>query len=109
MQLSVVFRGMEPSVAIEQYAAKYLEKFKKYCGQENPDTIFVQIILEGNHNHKMMMVEVNIKTNHFNSQVKREGHDMYSLIDEAMHVMERELQQEKQKRVDDIRQRKKCC
>lgn len=109
MQLSVVFRGMEPSGAVEKYAAKYLEKFKKYCGQENPDTIFVQLILEGQHNKKIMTVFVSIKTNNFDINVKKEGHDMYSLIDEAMHVMEQQLQQEKQKRVDDMRQRKKCC
>lgn len=109
MELELVFRGMEPSQAMEKYVAKYFTKFKKYFGKEDPSSIFLYVMLEGHLNHHINVVEVNIKTKHFNVQVKREGADMYPLIDEAMHIVERDLQKAKQRKVDDLRKRKKMA
>ncbi len=108
MKADMTFRGIDPSQAMEQYAAKYLTKFKKYLGKEEPDSIFVHVVFEGNLNHHMFSCEVRIKSNHFNLIAKREGAEMYPIIDEVMHIMERELQVEKQRIVDDIRKRKKA-
>ena len=109
MELEIKFRGAEPSAAMEQYVIKYAEKFKKYLQKEDTDSVFVHVVLEGKHNHHMMMVEVRIKSNHFDLVVKRDGSDMYPLIDETMKIMEQELQKEKQRMVDGLKQRKKCC
>lgn len=109
MELEITYRGMEPSGAMDKYVAKYFEKFKKYFGKEDPSSIFLHVVLEGHLNHHICVVEVRIKTEHFNVQVKREGADMYPLIDETMHIVERDLQKSKQRKVDDLRQRKKCC
>lgn len=109
MKLEIIFRGTDPSDAMERYVIKYAEKFKKYMAKEDPESVFVHVVLEGHHNHHMMMVEVRIKSQHFNIVVKRDGADMYPLIDETMHVMERELRKEKARIVDELKQRKKCC
>jgi len=109
MELEITYRGIEPSAAMDKYVAKYFEKFKKYFGKEDPSSIFLHVVLEGKLNHHIFVVEVRVKTEHFNVQVKREGADMYPLIDETMHIVERDLQKDKQRRVDDLRQRKKCC
>ncbi|HSW75753.1 MAG TPA: HPF/RaiA family ribosome-associated protein [Candidatus Saccharimonadales bacterium] len=107
MEADMTFRGMEPSHTIEQYAAKYLTKFKKYLGKEESDSVFVSVVFEGEFNHHMYACEVRIKTPHFDVQVKKEGHDMYPLIDETMKVVEQDLQNKKQRIVDDLRKRKK--
>ncbi|MFA5999141.1 MAG: ribosome-associated translation inhibitor RaiA [Candidatus Babeliales bacterium] len=107
MQADMTFRGMEPSQAMEQYAAKYLTKFKKYFGKEEPDSIFVSVVFEGQLNHHIYACEVRIKTPHFDVQVKRESADMYELIDETMKIVEQELQKTKQRFVDDLRKKKK--
>lgn len=107
MVADLTFRGMDPTDAIEQFIAKNIEKFKKYLAKEDPDATFTHIVLEGNHNHNLYMVEIRIKTPRFDLIAKREGKDMYPLIDETVHVMERELQKAKQQLVDQTRQKKK--
>lgn len=109
MKLEIIFRGTEPSVAAEKYVIKYVEKFKKYMHKQDPNSVFVHVVLEGHHNHHMMSVEVRIKSQIFDITMKKEGHDMYPLIDETMKAVENELQEKKQRLVDDIRLRKKCC
>ena len=109
MELEIVFRGMDHSMALEKYVSKYFEKFKKYLGKEDPSSIFLHVVLTGQHNHHINIVETKIKTQHFDVQVKREGADMYPLVDEVMHIVERDLQKAKQRKVDDLRKRKKCC
>ncbi|MBP9765011.1 HPF/RaiA family ribosome-associated protein [Candidatus Babeliales bacterium] len=109
MQLEIIFRGTEPSQAMEAYVIKYVEKFKKYMSKEDPESVFVHVVLEGHHNHHIMNVEVRVKSQHYDLVVDRDGADMYPLIDETMKIMEEELQQHKQRMVDDLRKRKKCC
>lgn len=109
MELEIVFRGMDHSAALENYVIKYFEKFKKYFGKEDPSTISLHIVLDGHFNHHVNIVEVKIKTNHFHVNVKREGADMYPLVDETMHIVESELRKHKERMVDEIKQRKKCC
>lgn len=109
MKLEMVFRGTEPSAAIETYVVKYVEKFKKYMGKQDPESIFVHVVLEGHHNHHIMSVEVRIKSQLFDIVIKKDGQDMYPLIDYTMKAVENELQKEKQRLVDQTRQRKKCC
>ncbi len=109
MKLEMVFRGTDPSEAMEKHVVKYAEKFKKYMAKEDPESVFMHVVLEGHHNHHIMMVEVRIKSQHFDIVVKRDGADMYPLIDETMHVAEQELRKGKERMVDGLKQRKKCC
>lgn len=107
MKLEIVFRGTDPSDAMEKYVIKYVKKFKKYVAKQDPESTFVHVVLEGKLNHHLYMVEVRLKSQLFNLVAKRDGADMYALIDETMHVMERELQKHKQRVVDDIKKRTK--
>ncbi len=109
MKLEMIFRGTEPSAAVENYVIKYVEKFKKYMHKQDPESAFVHVVLEGHHNHHMMSVEVRIKSQDFDIIMKKEGQEMYPLIDATMKAVENELQKKKQRSVDDLRQRKKCC
>jgi ribosomal subunit interface protein len=109
MELEIIFRGTEPSLAMEKYVIKYAEKFKKYFGKENTDSVFVHVVLEGHLTHHIMNVEVRIKSQHFDFTIQREGKEMYVLIDETMKIAEEQLQQKKEKFIDSIKQRKKCC
>ncbi|MBI2344939.1 HPF/RaiA family ribosome-associated protein [Candidatus Dependentiae bacterium] len=109
MKIEIIFRGTESSVAMENYVTKYVEKFKKYLHQQDPDSIFVHVVLEGKHNHHIMSVEVRVKSQAIDVTMKKEGHDMYPLIDETMKSVENELQRKKERLVDDIKHRKKCC
>jgi ribosomal subunit interface protein len=109
MKLEIIFRGTEPSAAVEKYVVKYVEKFKKYMHKEDAESVFVHVVLEGHHNHHIMSVEVRVKSQNFDITMKKEGKEMYPLIDATMKAFENELQKKKQRFVDDIKQRKKCC
>ena len=109
MKLEMIFRGTEPSAAVENYVIKYVEKFKKYMHKEDPESAFVHVVLEGHHNHHIMSVEVRIKSQHFDIVMKKDGQDMYTLIDATMKAVENEPRKEKERFVDEIKHRKKCC
>ena len=109
MEYDIIFRDMEPSEALKNYVEKYIEKFQKYLHQQDSDSVFIHVVLEGKHNHHMMSVEVRVKSQLFDVIMKKDGHDMYPLIDETMKATENELQRKKERIIDDIRQRKKCC
>lgn len=102
MQADLTFRGMDPTDAIEAHVAKNIKKFKKYLGKEDPDATFIHIVLEGNHNHDIYKVEIRVKTPNFDLIASREGKDMYPLIDETVHVMDRELERAKTKLIDSV-------
>lgn len=107
MELKMTFRGMDHTDAIEEYVVKNLTKFKKYLGKEDPDATFLHVILEGNHNHDIYEIEMRLKSPHFDIVVEREAHKMYPLIDEVVHIMERELKDSKEKFIDSIQKAKK--
>ncbi len=109
MKFDMIFREMEPSVAMKNYVNKYVEKFQKYMHKEDPDSVFIHVVLDGKFNHHMMAAEVRVKSSNFDLVVKKEGKDMYPLIDETMKIMEQELQNKKERLIDDLRKRKKCC
>ncbi len=109
VKLEIIFRETEASVAMEKYVIKYVEKFKKYLHKQDPESVFVHVVLEGKHNHHIMSVEVRIKSQDFDIITKKDGHDMYPLIDETMKAVENELQRKKERVIDDLRKRKKCC
>ncbi len=107
MKVDVTFRNMQHTPAIEEYVAKNVVKFEKYVGKYDPAATFVHVILDGHFKHHKYDAEVRVKTPAFNLVANREGADMYPLIDEVMHIMEKQLQNAKQELVDDLRKRKK--
>lgn len=107
MKVDVTFRNMEHTEAIESHVQKYVPKFAKYLNKDNPDATFMHVILDGHFKHHKYDAEVRIKSPHYNLIVNREGKDMYPLIDEIMHVMEEQLQQAKEKLVDNLKKNTK--
>ncbi|MBM17973.1 MAG: ribosomal subunit interface protein [Epsilonproteobacteria bacterium] len=107
MKVDFDFRGMMHTQAIQDYINKNIEKFKKYFGKEDPDATFVHVTLLGKENHDIYRVEIRVKTPHFDLIAERENHDMYPLIDEVVHIMERELKDAKEKFLDSIQKAKK--
>lgn len=98
---------MSHTPAMEDRVQKYMPKFEKYLGKDNPEATFVHVILDGHLDHHLYTAEVRVKTPHFNLVVNRAGKDMYPLIDEIMHIMEEQLQQAKQKVVDKLKKNTK--
>ncbi|MBI2353360.1 ribosome-associated translation inhibitor RaiA [Candidatus Dependentiae bacterium] len=107
MKIDVTFRNMESTEGLQDYVEKYTEKFKKYLAKYDPLATFVHVVLDGHLEHRRYTAEVRVKTPHFNLIVNRQNHDMYPLIDEIMHIMERDLQIAKEKEVDMVKKRKK--
>lgn len=107
MKVDITFRNMEHTQAIEDYVSKYVNKFSKYLSKEDPRATFVHVLLDGHFKHHKYDAEVRVKTPNYELIANREGKDMYPLIDEVMHIMERELQSAKQEMVDNVRKRVK--
>ena len=107
MKVNYTFRGMDHTQAIEDYVAKNVVKLEKYLGKEDPDATFFHVTLEGQAKHNVYKFDIRIKSPNFDVIVKKEGSEMYPLIDEAIRTMEIDLRRAKEKLLDSIQKRDK--
>lgn len=100
MQKRIVFRGMEHSATIEEHAQEQLKKIEKFLGSE-PEPIFIDIVFEAHPTHAHDKVEVRIKSPNYHAIVSRkEGPDLYKLVDVALDIAYDELLKQKERLVD---------
>lgn len=97
MQTKITFRGMDHSEAIERYARTKMEKLHKFFKKENPDSVFITMTLDSHRTKHYFMAEIKVKTAHYDLLSKKEGAEMYPMIDQAVHTMEKEIAHAKEK------------
>lgn len=99
MQKRIVFRGMEHSPVLEEFANKHLEKLDKLLEHERTP-IIIDLIMEASHVHAHHKVELRIKTPHYDLIAHHEGPELYQEVDRVVDKMLAELRRAKEKRVD---------
>ncbi len=107
MNTRIVFRGMEHSQLLEDYAREALSKTDKFLSHE-VDPIQVDMVLEAHKQHQHHKVEIRLKSKHHHVVMSHEGTDIYVVIDYVVkHVVE-EIKKNKDKMLDK-RDSSKCC
>ncbi len=98
MEPKFTFRSMEHSQALEKLAVKKLHTLDKFLLQHNPHT--VELIFEAHKVHKQFILELRIQTGSIHLVAKKEGEDMFALLDHVISTMSGELIKAKEKQLD---------
>lgn len=105
MNLRIAYRGtLERTDQLDEHVRKQLAKIIKFLEQENgPATI--DIVLEGYPNHAHNSVRLHIIAPMFEVVALREAQNVYAVIDKVMDIAYLELHKQKEKLVDDKKNR----
>lgn len=102
MQKRIVFRGMDSSPVLEEFAHKHLEKVEKFLEHERTP-IMIDLVMEASHVHAHHKVELRVKTPNYDLVAHHEGPELYQEVDRVVDKMIAELRRAKEKRVDEVK------
>jgi ribosomal subunit interface protein len=103
MNKRIVFRNMDHSDVMENYANQQLEKIEEFLSHvQKPITI--DLYFEPSKVHQHHRVELHVRCGHYdlNSSYEREGADFYDVLDRVVDTMYRNILEEK-RRYDDMK------
>lgn len=98
-KVSITFRHMEHSEALDRHTQHELAKLDKFIDSERTP-IFIEVVLESQRTHHHHRVEVRVKTPHYTLNAHKEGPEIYQLVTIAVDAMCNELRKAKEERVD---------
>jgi ribosome-associated translation inhibitor RaiA len=102
MQRQITFRSMTSTQALENYTNEYMTRIYSFLENER-EPIYTHMILTGGVPHAHSEVELLIKTPHYDLVIKKEGPDMYKLINEVIDLAYLQLHEKKKKLIEDER------
>ncbi|MBA3752508.1 ribosome-associated translation inhibitor RaiA [Candidatus Dependentiae bacterium] len=100
MQKRIVYKGMESTPVLEEFANKHLEKVEKLLDPQRTP-IVIDLVLENAAVHSHHKVTLSLKTPEYNLIASHEGPEMYQEIDRVTDKMVREIRRAKE-RLDSI-------
>lgn len=92
----ITFRSMDRSDSIEKYIHDKIQKIDKFFKRE-PLPINIEMILEAHREKHYCNVEFKVNSTNYHLVVKTEGRDMYTMIDEAVAIMIKDITRQKGK------------
>lgn len=101
MNRRIMFRHMDHSDAIEQYAIKQLKKIEHFLENE-PTPCNIDLVLEPSGAREHPRIELRVKAPHYDlvTHYEEDGKDFYDVLDHVVDLMYRLLREEKQKYID---------
>ena len=101
MNKRIVFRNMDHSDVMEQYAHDQLERIVEFL-EHDRGPVFIDLYLEPSKIHEHHRVELHVKSAEYdlNSSYEHEGMGFYDTLDRVIDVMYRQLCEEKRKKHD---------
>ncbi len=102
-KVTITFRHMDHSSALEEHTLNQLAKLDKFIDQERTP-IFVECVLEAQRTHHHHRVELRVKTPHYTLNAHKEGPEIYQVVIEATDAMCHELGRAKQEFVEKTKQ-----
>ena|ERR1700722_2532495 len=101
MNKRIVFRNMEHSNVMEEYANNQLEKIITFLKNDR-GPVHIDLYLEPSRLHKHHRVDLHVRSAEYNlnSSYEHEGMDFYETLDHVIDVMYRELLETKRKNHD---------
>lgn len=100
MPRRIVFRHMDHSPVIEEFANTHLDKLEKFLSTERTP-IFIDLVMTPAPTHAHNNVELRLKTPHYELVAHHEGKDLYQEIDRVVDKMLKELAKAKDKRLSE--------
>lgn len=104
MEKRFVFRHMEHSDAIENYANNKLAKLERILHLEEREPVRIDIIMTANRDHHHHEIDLHVSAAHLNFAIKREGPELYLLIDQVIDIAVEEIQKERKKQIDSLKE-----
>jgi ribosomal subunit interface protein len=100
----IVFRGVDHSDLIEEYANKQLKKIEQFLENERTP-IYIDLILEPSKLHQHSRVELRVKSPSYDliSTYEHEGVEFYEALDRVIDTMYFRLHEESKKRHDHLK------
>jgi ribosomal subunit interface protein len=98
MNKRITFRGAPHSAVIEQHVEKHLERIIKFLENErSPKNI--DIVLDFHPDHAHNGIDIRVTTPSHSVVTKREGQDIFMVINEALDVVYNDLRKQKAKMI----------
>lgn len=95
-----MFRHMDHSDVMEEYANKQLAKVEQFLEGEQRTPIHIDLVLEPSKVHAHHRIELRVKTPHYEKFCDFEGPKFYDVLDRVVDTMYRLLHEQKERRVD---------
>lgn len=98
MNKRIVFRHMEHSAVIEEFANKHLQKIEHFLENE-PTPIYIDLVMEPSKTREHSRIELRVKTPHYDKITHHEfqGDKFYDVLTDVIETMHKELREEKRK------------
>lgn len=101
MPKRIVFKNMDHSDDMEQYANQQLERIEEFLQNERTP-IIIDLYLEPSKVNAHHKVELTVKTPNYDRAVGFEGSEFYKILDHTIDVMYKKLHEDKQRlKIDD--------
>jgi len=106
MNKRIVFRNMDHSDVMQEYANGQLERIVNFL-ENDRGPVFIDLYLEPSNVHRHHRVELHVKSADYNlnSSYEHEGMDFYDTLDRVIDVMYRELHEHKRRNHDEEKTR----
>ena len=101
MNKRIVFRNMDHSDVMENYANQQLKKIEEFLAHED-QPVKIDLYFEPSKVHEHHRVELHVKSGRYdlNSSYEHEGTNFYDVLDRVIDVMYRNLHEHKRKMDD---------
>lgn len=99
MEIKFTFRGMESSPTLEQYVEEKNKKVARIIEKERGPRR-LEIILESHPTHAQFALELRLHTADYHIMVKKDGTDLYGLVDLTFDVLVQEIRKKKELHID---------
>jgi len=96
MNKTIIFRSMGHSDTIANYIHTQFERISKFFKRE-PLPINLAISLQAHHEKFVYTIQCKVNSLHYHIKVNLQGNDIYAIIDEAVHKINKEIVRKKEK------------
>lgn len=100
MNIQIHFQNSDSSQVMEDHIHEQLEKIKHFLEQE-PTPIFIEIFVRPAPTHDHNEIDFALKSPNYDLFVKKEGPEIYKVLDEVIDTMYLQLRKFKDKHVED--------
>lgn len=104
MNKRIMFKGMEHSGVMEEYANQQLGKIEEFLKNERTP-VYIDLVLEPSKTREHHKIELRVKSPSFEKISNYEGPKFYDVLDRVIDVMYRELLEAKKKELDQRKMR----
>jgi ribosomal subunit interface protein len=100
MNIQITFANADSSAVMEQHIHDQLAKIVHFLEKER-EPIYIEIFVRPGHIHAHHEIDFILKSPHYALAVKKEGPQIYKVLDEVIDIMYAQLRKMKDKHVED--------